>query len=1253
MKPNAMPQISPSLNHPKRVKALLAAFLLTTASLAEAQSPVPDNFNPGAGGSVLALAVQADGKIVVGGGFTTLGGQTRVRLGRLTADGSLDTSFSPQASATVYSLAVQPDGKILVGGDFTSLAGYSRTAIGRLNTNGTLDTAFTMTVTTPPVGYSQTVRVQAILVQPDGKLVVGGRTTLTPPVGPTITTGFISRLNTNGTTDMSFITTSGVNGPVTSLAFQADGRILAGGLFTTLRGQTRNRLGRLNADGSLDTAFNPGANSTVLTLAVQGDDMILVGGAFSSVGAEPRTNLARLYPDGTVDAVFAPAVTGSGASVYSLALQTDGKIFLSGLFASVAGEPHAHLARLNADGTPDSGFNPTANTYVYSLALQPDGKILAGGDFTQFGGQSRSRIARLNSTEPATQSLDYDGFTFTWQRGGNSPEVWRTTIEASTNLTNWSYLGEGTRIPGGWQFTAALLPPDSRARVRGYVTGGGYNSSSWFVQTISGPCFFITPPDGRTNNAGTSASFSVSANGSPPFSYQWLKNGTPLVDGGSVSGAQTVALTLNSVFGADAGGYSVIVSNSFGSITSAVAILRVVDPIITSALFTNTSTLSNTVTVTASTIGSLPVSYQWLKNGTNLPGVTTSSLTVSNIQLSDLGMYAIAASNAFGVAISNRMLLEANLTFPDKFLPSVNGTVYGVAEQPDGKIIVGGDFTTVDGRAWPILARLNPDGRLDTAFNPGTNISGRVYAVSALPDGRILAAGNFSLAQSNQTRFGLARLNPDGSLDLSFDPRPNNTVWALAPQQDGKFAVGGWFTSLGGQARSYVGRLNPDGSVDAGFDPGATGVVLSLAAQTDGKIVAVGWFYSLGGQTHEHIGRVNADGSVDAAFIPTANNNVSCLAVEADGAVLVGGEFTTLGNLSHKYIGRIGSYSSFNPMADYYANGHVDSLAVQADGKILVGGLFDSIGGRARYCLARLLPTGAADSTFDAAVNYGVPLVSVGTLANGDTLVAGAFTSLGGEARTNLARLVASDAASAQLTFDGSSLTWRRSGSCPEVNWACFESSTDGTNWVKLGEGTRITGGWRLDNVSLQASTMLRARGFATGGYYSSSSWHVESRLAVAGPPRILTDDGNFGFRTNRFGFNLSAASGQAVVVEASTNLVTWIPIHTNLMGGSGLFLFRDPESSPRPRRFYRARLYVGALPPPTIPSGSALGFQTGRFGFNIAGVAGQAVLVETSTNLQSWLPLQTNILDAALFYFSDSAASNAPSRFYRARLLP
>src|SRR6266436_1489934 len=144
----------------------------TLALAALAQSPFPDSFNPGANGSVFCLAVQADGKILVGGFFTTLGGQSRNYIGRLNADGTLDTGFFPGADGyAVYSLAVQADGEVLVGGEFTSLGGQSRTNIGRLNADGTLDPSFNPVAGGGPFPPPS---VHSMAVQANEKILVGG-----------------------------------------------------------------------------------------------------------------------------------------------------------------------------------------------------------------------------------------------------------------------------------------------------------------------------------------------------------------------------------------------------------------------------------------------------------------------------------------------------------------------------------------------------------------------------------------------------------------------------------------------------------------------------------------------------------------------------------------------------------------------------------------------------------------------------------------------------------------------------------------------------------------------------------------------------------------------------------------------------------------------------------------------------------------------------------------------------------------------
>ncbi len=240
--------------------SLFLACLLPTALL-QAQFPLPDTFNPGASSNVYALAVQVDGKIVVGGEFSALGGQSRIRIGRVNADGTLDSAFNPRAEAggfeNVRSVVVQPDGKILVGGGFRALCGQTRHSLGRLNADGALDNGFNPT---------PSWRVWSLALQPNGKIVVGGWfTTLAEQPR-----NYLGRLNADGTLDTGFDPgAGGASHPsVCSLVVQPGGKILVGGNFTSLGGQPRNYLGRLNADGSLDNAFDLGTDGPVGGMAL-------------------------------------------------------------------------------------------------------------------------------------------------------------------------------------------------------------------------------------------------------------------------------------------------------------------------------------------------------------------------------------------------------------------------------------------------------------------------------------------------------------------------------------------------------------------------------------------------------------------------------------------------------------------------------------------------------------------------------------------------------------------------------------------------------------------------------------------------------------------------------------------------------------------------------------------------------------------------------------------------------------------------
>ena len=1289
---------------------LTSAVVTLTVNLAAA-----DSLNPGfASGQVNSLALQPDGRIIVGGGFATNPyGLSRYNLARLNADGTIQVGADAQANDAVLTLAICTNSSIVLGGAFTTVNGLTCSHLGRLSpddTLGSLDSTFTPA----PDGL-----VRCVALQVDGAIIVGGDfTTLAGQPR-----NYIGRLLPDGSLDTAF--NPGADGSVISLAIQPDGGIVVGGTFQTLGAQPRVAIGRLNADGSPDLGFNPGQNGAVNSLVIQPDGKILAGGTFASLGGQPRMAIGRLNADGSPDLTFNP---GADNSVNCLALQTDGRILVGGIFGTLGGVPVSYLGRLNADGTPDLTFNPGAGP-VNALAVQKDGGIVAGGSFSTLGGQSRNGIGRLSNTSPATEALSFDSSSATWLRSGTGTEIWRATFELSTDGATWTALGDGSRITGGWQLTGLVIPTNSIVRARGFAVG-----ENGFIETIAGLAVLTSQPISLTNNATTTATFSVTAYGGIPLNYQWLKNGVSLSDGGNISGAHTAALTLTNVLGADAGGYSVILSNATGSVTSLVASLTVIDPLLTTQPVSQTVNAGQTATVSVTALGTSPLQFQWLQNGTGLndggnvsgsqtptlnltnatganagtyqaivsntwgsvtssvvnlsvvdpfiytnpvtqaiqggqtavfsvsaagaqplsyqwrkngspvPTATNLSLSFTNAQGTDAGYYDVVISDAFGTVTSTVASLTVNLSTLDAFNPG-SQQVLALAIQPDGKIVVG----TYAAKSPGSPTRLNPDGSLDISFDPGLAGS-TVSCLAVQPDGKILVGGT---ASGGQRLLYLWRLNSDGSVDSNFTNNlasgPNGTVNSLALQPDGKILLAGSFSAVNGQSHANLVRLNGDGTLDSNFVASASSTVYCLALQPDGTLLVGGNFTTLNGQTHTRIGRFNGDGTVDTNFNATANSTVQCLLAQPDGEILVGGLFTTLNGQALNRLGRLNPDGTLDPSFNPNANSSVYSLALQTDCKVLVGGAFTTLGGVPRNRIGRLNGDGSPDPTFNPGA--GGPVYSLALQGDGAILVGGTFVTLDGVARTNIGRLFNTDPATQYLSSDGRSITWLRGGTAPEVWRTTFETSTDGTNWTSLGAGSRIAGGWRLPGLSLSANSSIRARGFTTGGYWTGSGWFVESIAPVLAPPAILANDGVFGFSFNQFSFNTRAAPGQVVVIEASTDLVAWVPVQTNLVTGSGLFFFTDPQAPLFPHRFYRARLYAGDLPPPALAPGGSAGFQSNCFTFNLAAVAGQTVIIEASTNLVNWSALSTNTLESGLFLFSDPTSTNFLERFYRARL--
>ncbi len=310
-----------------------------------------------------------------------------------------------------FNARVRGDGKILAWGAFTKFGGLDRNAIALLNANGTVDTSFQ-----PPVllrGHRViegvgNAGIRTARVQPDGRIIIAG--SFSRVAGERRTA--VVRLMADGSLDRSFGQNLKFDGALHDVALQPDGRILVGGSFERINGERRPFISRLNADGSIDETFRPNGGLAsswtvaVFSLALQDDNKIVVGGVFETVDGHPLTNLARLKPDGTRDPTF-KLNQGSSGAVWRLALQADGKILLGGVFDTVGGRANRKLARLNADGTVDSGFqSPNANADVTGILPLPDGRIVISGAFTSLGTRNRRFLAVLNANGSVATEFD-------------------------------------------------------------------------------------------------------------------------------------------------------------------------------------------------------------------------------------------------------------------------------------------------------------------------------------------------------------------------------------------------------------------------------------------------------------------------------------------------------------------------------------------------------------------------------------------------------------------------------------------------------------------------------------------------------------------------------------------------------------------------------------------------------------------------------------------------------------------------------
>jgi uncharacterized delta-60 repeat protein len=790
--------------------------------------------------------------------------------------GDPDFSFATGSSinGAIRSAALQPDGKLLIVGEFSTVHGGLRAGVARLNADGTTDHTFM----DGQIGAGG--MVNSVAVQADGKAVIGGEFST---VNQAPRRG-VARLNRDGTTDYGFMdAASGVEGIVGAVAVQSDGKVLAGGTFSSANGMYLTNLARFNSDGKLDFEFRTpavasridtprdtsGINTILVygvnTIHVQSDRRILIGGNFSSVNGQPYGGLARLNPDGTLDRTFQDSLqefrgTPAQYTVSSLAIQADGKIVAVGSVLTV-NRSFSFVLRLNSDGRRDPGFqNGISYGPLYGVAVQADGKVLVVG----------WRESACDVRSPFMTRLKSDG---TSDSGFQS-----------------EFSAEGVLTADSPTALAGMVGPHC------WYDGVGHGFYS--LHRIAN---LVILPSGEFIAFGK---FTTSGEAAPKHVARFHPDGR--LDSGFANPSSGVDRSILDEYAAV----------EFAAVSCAA--MRADGGVIIGGQFDLVDDIRRPGVAALNADGTLNNFFRDAATGPQNPGYNPQGAFSLALQTDGTVLLGGFFQVFDGETRNSVVRLLPNGALDRNFRSELSGSIiqaHTIAVQPDGSVLVGGYFDKrISGRNF--VARLHPNGSLDDQFQGKTaGPNNAVYALALLHDGKILIGGEFS-AVDGVRRGGIARLNQDGSLDQSFQNGltgasspiyPAGIVNAIALQADGKILIGGNFTTVNGVARNKIACLNPDGTLDIDFLAGLSGVsgdffvsVSCIALQSDGRILLGGDFVEVNGVSRARLARLHSNGSLDRSFqegMSGFDGPVGTLLVQPDGRIMVGGSFATINGI--------------------------------------------------------------------------------------------------------------------------------------------------------------------------------------------------------------------------------------------------------------------------------------------------------------------------------------------------------------------
>lgn len=828
------------------------------------------SFDPGSGanGLVRALAAQADGKILAGGDFSQMGGVSAGRLVRLNENGSVDKGFAVVADDTVYSIAVQPDGQIVIGGAFRTVNGLLRNGVARLSPGGVVDRDFN-----PGEGPNRPVYSAA--PQPNGQIVLGGLFTSVSAAR----LSYLARLNTDGSVDVDFDSGTGPSGPVYSVAVHPGGKIIIGGAFTNFNGIDRNYFARLRSDGSLDSMFRigRGANALVRSVAVQPNSAVILGGEFTQIDGLPRQRIARIHGDeysNVVGLEFSRSTytvseeVGKAEIVVLRSGNTNGSVQIR--YGTADGTAVAGVDYEATEGTLSFGPGELRKSFFISIA--DDSEIEVDETVQLFLTNAPPNVELLGSGTALLVIKD------------NEKSIWFSAdtykvAEAGTNAV----------------ITILRLGPLTGTVSALFSTSNGTATAGVDYVAVSNRVEFAEGQDKQTvlvpilDDAVKEENKTVLLHLSEPGGdVQLGLAAATLTIEDDEPGIGGLVVTFNPGAGADNFVRSVAVQND--------------GKIVLGGAFTQFDGTNRSHVARLNTNGAHDLSFN--------PGAGANALVASVAALSS-GKVLLGGTftnvNGTGCNRVARLNNDGGLDLTFNRSLSYDGAVNGLTVQPNGGLVLGGAF----GRPTRAISQLRANGTLDPSFNPGSGANGPVHTVIIQTNGQVLMGGAFTEV-GGVPRNRLARLNPDGLVDSSFAPMnvTNGTVYSIVVQNDGKLLIGGDLGVANLTNRPNILRLNPaDGTLDPSFDPGAgaNAPVFAIALQSNERIVIGGDFTMVQGTNRNHYARLLPNGAIDHDFDPKdgANGTVYCLAVLPSRNIVIGGAFTRVNGVARNGVALI------------------------------------------------------------------------------------------------------------------------------------------------------------------------------------------------------------------------------------------------------------------------------------------------------------------------------------------------------------